>query len=165
MWLVILIQCFTGSDVLRWRSFYSTHDTAWKAHYREVFDHGIREALCCLGRVKYLYGSFSNLAFYSNNFSLQINFFSLFIQECFGRRWGLLCCKALRWSCGISSIRNWTSWTFDRSIFVIQSNISTFNKLMCNFLCYPLVIFECINIFLFTCDLVVSCYQWFKYWS
>ncbi|XP_009379930.2 uncharacterized protein LOC103968432 isoform X1 [Musa acuminata AAA Group] len=54
VWLVILIQCFTGSDVLRWRSFYSTHDTAWKAHYREVFDHGIREALCCLGRVKYL---------------------------------------------------------------------------------------------------------------
>ncbi|CAN6228629.1 unnamed protein product [Urochloa humidicola] len=27
---------------------------AWKAHYREVFDHGIREALCCLGRAKYL---------------------------------------------------------------------------------------------------------------
>ncbi|THU53369.1 hypothetical protein C4D60_Mb10t13680 [Musa balbisiana] len=54
VWLVIIIQCFTGSDVLRWRSFYSTHDTAWKAHYREVFDHGIREALCCLGRVKYL---------------------------------------------------------------------------------------------------------------
>ncbi|URE42619.1 Lipase (class 3) [Musa troglodytarum] len=52
VWLVIIIQCFTGSDVLRWRSFYSTHDTAWKAHYREVFDHGIREALCCLGHVK-----------------------------------------------------------------------------------------------------------------
>lgn len=31
-----------------------TQDKAWKAHYREVFDHGIREALCCLGRVKYL---------------------------------------------------------------------------------------------------------------
>ncbi|KAF6174124.1 hypothetical protein GIB67_029167 [Kingdonia uniflora] len=42
------------SDVLRWRSFYATHDNAWKAHYSEVFDHGIREALCCLGRVKYL---------------------------------------------------------------------------------------------------------------
>ncbi|KAK8940018.1 hypothetical protein KSP40_PGU012698 [Platanthera guangdongensis] len=54
MWLVAITQCFTGTDVLRWRSFYETHDTAWRAHYREVFDHGIREALCCLGRVKYL---------------------------------------------------------------------------------------------------------------
>lgn len=54
VWLVVIIQCFTGSDVLRWRSFYATHDAAWKAHYREVFDHGIREALCCLGRVKYM---------------------------------------------------------------------------------------------------------------
>ncbi|XP_011624771.1 uncharacterized protein LOC18437972 isoform X2 [Amborella trichopoda] len=52
--LLVAVQCCTGSDVLRWRSFYATHDTAWKAHYREVFDHGIREALCCLGRVKYL---------------------------------------------------------------------------------------------------------------
>ncbi|XP_020080284.1 uncharacterized protein LOC109703947 isoform X5 [Ananas comosus] len=42
------------SDILKWRSFYATHDTAWKAHYREVFDHAIREALCCLGRAKYL---------------------------------------------------------------------------------------------------------------
>lgn len=49
-----LLQCFTGSDVLKWRSFYATQDDAWKAHYREVFDHGIREALCCMGRVKYL---------------------------------------------------------------------------------------------------------------
>ncbi|CAA6663976.1 unnamed protein product [Spirodela intermedia] len=54
VWGVVILQCFTGSDVLRWRSFYATHDTAWKAHYHEVFDHGIREALCCLGRVKYL---------------------------------------------------------------------------------------------------------------
>lgn len=54
VFLVMIIQCFTGSDILRWRSFYATHDTAWKAHYREVFDHGIREALCCLGRVKYM---------------------------------------------------------------------------------------------------------------
>ncbi|RVW58950.1 Retrovirus-related Pol polyprotein from transposon RE1 [Vitis vinifera] len=38
----------------RWRSFYATQDNAWKAHYREVFDRGIREALCCLGRFKYL---------------------------------------------------------------------------------------------------------------
>lgn len=53
-WVVVTVQCFTGSDVLRWRSFYATHDMAWKAHYREVFDHGIREALCCLGRAKYL---------------------------------------------------------------------------------------------------------------
>lgn len=53
-WVVVIVQCFTGSDILRWRSFYATHDMAWKAHYREVFDHGIREALCCLGRAKYL---------------------------------------------------------------------------------------------------------------
>lgn len=51
---VALVQCFTGTDVLKWRSFYATQDNAWKAHYQEVFDHGIREALCCLGRVKYL---------------------------------------------------------------------------------------------------------------
>lgn len=51
---VALIQCFTGSDVLKWRSYYATQDNAWKAHYREVFDNGMREALCCLGRVKYL---------------------------------------------------------------------------------------------------------------
>ncbi|KAF7837101.1 sn1-specific diacylglycerol lipase beta isoform X1 [Senna tora] len=48
-------RCFSGSDVLRWRSFYETHDNAWKYHYREVFDNGIRETLCCLGRVKYMY--------------------------------------------------------------------------------------------------------------
>ncbi|BBG93528.1 lipase class 3 family protein, partial [Prunus dulcis] len=47
-------RCFTGTDILKWRSFYATQDDAWKAHYREVFDHGIREALCCMGRVKYL---------------------------------------------------------------------------------------------------------------
>lgn len=51
---VTLVQFFTGMDVLRWRSFYSTQDHAWKAHYSEIFDHGIREALCCLGRSKYL---------------------------------------------------------------------------------------------------------------
>ncbi|MCL7038699.1 hypothetical protein MKW94_016877 [Papaver nudicaule] len=54
VWFLVIIQCMTGSDVLRWRSFYATHDSAWKAHYHEVFDHGIREVLCCLGRVKYL---------------------------------------------------------------------------------------------------------------
>ena len=57
---VALVQCFTGMDVLRWRSFYSTQDHAWKAHYSEIFDHGIREALCCLGRSKYLYFSSSS---------------------------------------------------------------------------------------------------------
>uniref|UniRef100_K3XF02 Uncharacterized protein n=1 Tax=Setaria italica TaxID=4555 RepID=K3XF02_SETIT len=45
MWVAIVVQCVTGSDVLRWRSFYASHDIAWRAHYREVFDHGIRELL------------------------------------------------------------------------------------------------------------------------
>lgn len=58
---VTLVQCFSGSDVLRWRSFYTNENKAWKRHYREVFDHGIREALCCLGRVKYLYASAPSL--------------------------------------------------------------------------------------------------------
>ena len=57
MWVGTIVQCATGSDVLRWRSFYATHDIAWRAHYREVFDHGIREVLCCLGRAKYSYVS------------------------------------------------------------------------------------------------------------
>ncbi|CAH8308960.1 unnamed protein product [Eruca vesicaria subsp. sativa] len=51
---VALAQCFTGSDILQWRSFYATQDDAWKAHYQEVFDHGIREVLCCLGRSEYM---------------------------------------------------------------------------------------------------------------
>ncbi|KAK6930615.1 Fungal lipase-like domain [Dillenia turbinata] len=50
---MVVFQCFAGSEVLRWRSFYGTQD-AWKSHYREVFDHGIREALCCLGRARYM---------------------------------------------------------------------------------------------------------------
>lgn len=54
VWFLAILHCIAGSDVLRWRSFYATHDNAWRAHYQEVFDHGIREALCCLGRVKYL---------------------------------------------------------------------------------------------------------------
>ncbi|XP_038723843.1 diacylglycerol lipase-beta isoform X2 [Tripterygium wilfordii] len=54
VYFVALLQCFVGPEVLRWRSFYATQDNAWKAHYEEVFDHGIREALCCLGRVEYL---------------------------------------------------------------------------------------------------------------
>lgn len=55
MWVATIVQCATGSDVLRWRSFYASHDIAWRAHYQEVFDHGIREVLCCLGRAKYSY--------------------------------------------------------------------------------------------------------------
>ncbi|CAI9279230.1 unnamed protein product [Lactuca saligna] len=51
---VTLLQCFSGSDVLRWRSFYTNENKAWKHHYHEIFDHGIREALCCMGRIKYL---------------------------------------------------------------------------------------------------------------
>uniref|UniRef100_A0A7C8ZPT0 DUF7358 domain-containing protein n=2 Tax=Opuntia streptacantha TaxID=393608 RepID=A0A7C8ZPT0_OPUST len=51
---VAILQCFSSADILKWRSFYETQDHAWKAHYEEVFDHGIREAFCCLGRAKYL---------------------------------------------------------------------------------------------------------------
>ncbi|KAJ1382415.1 Fungal lipase-like domain [Sesbania bispinosa] len=51
---IAILQCFTGSDVLKWRSFYETHDHAWRCHYSEMFDNSIRETLCCLGRVKYL---------------------------------------------------------------------------------------------------------------
>ncbi|CAI9102755.1 OLC1v1001075C1 [Oldenlandia corymbosa var. corymbosa] len=43
-----------GSDVLKWRSFYANECNLWKAHYQEIFDHGIREALCCLGHVEYI---------------------------------------------------------------------------------------------------------------
>lgn len=52
--LIVVVQCLAGSDVLRWRSFYTTEDHAWKTHYQEVFDYGLREALCCMGRAKYL---------------------------------------------------------------------------------------------------------------
>ncbi|CAN1247844.1 hypothetical protein LINPERPRIM_LOCUS6513 [Linum perenne] len=51
---VPIVQLLVGPDVLRWRSFYETQDEVWEAHYKEVFDYGIREALCCLGRFKYL---------------------------------------------------------------------------------------------------------------
>lgn len=51
---VVVVQSLAGSDVLRWRSFYTTEDYAWKAHYHEVFDYGLRVALCCMGRAKYL---------------------------------------------------------------------------------------------------------------
>lgn len=53
-WISATAQCCAGSNILPWRSFYATHDGAWKAHYREIFDHGIREVLCCLGRARYL---------------------------------------------------------------------------------------------------------------
>ncbi|KAL8160898.1 hypothetical protein V2J09_012387 [Rumex salicifolius] len=32
---VAMLQCFSNSDVLRWRVFYSTNDNVWKAHYQE----------------------------------------------------------------------------------------------------------------------------------
>ncbi|CAJ1977809.1 unnamed protein product [Sphenostylis stenocarpa] len=38
-----VLQCFTGSDVIKWRSFYEARDHAWKSHYSEVFDNGIPE--------------------------------------------------------------------------------------------------------------------------
>lgn len=50
---VAIVQFFLGFDVLQWRSFYKSEDVAWQAHYHEVFDQGIREALCCLGRFEY----------------------------------------------------------------------------------------------------------------
>ncbi|KAE8702957.1 putative transcription factor [Hibiscus syriacus] len=51
---IALAHCFTGSDVLRRRFYYASQDDAWKTHYQEIFDHGIREALCCMGRINYL---------------------------------------------------------------------------------------------------------------
>ncbi|XP_016713892.2 uncharacterized protein [Gossypium hirsutum] len=51
---IAFLQCCAGSDVLRWRFYYASQDDAWKAHYQEIFDHGIREALCCMGRIEYL---------------------------------------------------------------------------------------------------------------
>lgn len=70
MWVATIVQCSTGSDVLRWRSFYASHDIAWRAHYREVFDHGIREVLCCLGRVKYSYVSLWNYLVYPTSIAI-----------------------------------------------------------------------------------------------
>ena len=46
-----VVQCFTRSNVLKWRSFYATHNDAWKAHYQKVFDYGIHAASCCQGCV------------------------------------------------------------------------------------------------------------------
>ena len=53
-WLLTLTQCCMGSDILAWRSLYARHHEAWRAYYHEMFDYGIREALCCLGRVRYM---------------------------------------------------------------------------------------------------------------
>lgn len=53
-WAVLGVQCCAGSNVMAWRSLYKTYDEAWRAHYREMFDYGIREALCCLGRSRNL---------------------------------------------------------------------------------------------------------------
>ncbi|AQK42043.1 Cleavage stimulating factor 64 [Zea mays] len=39
-----IVQCATGSDVLRWRSLYASYDITWRVHYHEVFDHGTRES-------------------------------------------------------------------------------------------------------------------------
>jgi len=43
-WIPITSQCCDDSN-LPWMSFHATHDGAWKAHYHEIFYHGIREVL------------------------------------------------------------------------------------------------------------------------
>lgn len=53
-WAIALAQCCAGSDVIAWRALYHDHDEAWRAHYREMFDYGIREVMCCFGRRRYL---------------------------------------------------------------------------------------------------------------
>ncbi|CAK9277152.1 unnamed protein product [Sphagnum jensenii] len=53
-WAATVVQCCVGSNMMAWHSLYDIHDEAWRAHYREVFNHGIREALCCLGKSRYL---------------------------------------------------------------------------------------------------------------
>ncbi|KAJ8767581.1 hypothetical protein K2173_017925 [Erythroxylum novogranatense] len=49
-----LLQCFAGSDIMKWKYYFVKNDDFWRAHYLEVFDHGIREVMCCLGRARYL---------------------------------------------------------------------------------------------------------------
>ncbi|MCO5583523.1 hypothetical protein L7F22_037434 [Adiantum nelumboides] len=56
-WLLTITQCCLGTDILAWSSLYARHDDAWRAYYHEMFDYGIREALCCLGRAKYIIGN------------------------------------------------------------------------------------------------------------
>lgn len=53
-WLLTIMQCCSGSNVLAWGSLYARHSEAWRAYYHEMFDYGIREALCCLGRARYI---------------------------------------------------------------------------------------------------------------
>lgn len=53
---VVVLGWCTGSEVLSWRSLYTSND-AWKAHYSEAFRSYIRQALCCMGRYHYLYVS------------------------------------------------------------------------------------------------------------
>jgi hypothetical protein len=50
---VVVLGWFTGSEVMSWRSLYTSSD-AWKAHYSEAFRSYIRQALCCMGRYHYL---------------------------------------------------------------------------------------------------------------
>jgi hypothetical protein len=52
--VVVILGLFTGSEVFSWRLLY-TRRIAWKAHYTEAFRCCIREALCCMGRYRYLY--------------------------------------------------------------------------------------------------------------
>ncbi|KAG6544343.1 hypothetical protein Mapa_014177 [Marchantia paleacea] len=52
--IIVVAQCCVGSDVLAWRLLYGAHYGAWRAHYRQMFDYGIREVLCCLGRRRYM---------------------------------------------------------------------------------------------------------------
>ncbi|KAG0572163.1 hypothetical protein KC19_VG073500 [Ceratodon purpureus] len=51
--VVVILGLFTGSEVFSWHLLY-TRRIAWKAHYTEAFRCFIREALCCLGRYRYL---------------------------------------------------------------------------------------------------------------
>ncbi|KAE8712325.1 putative transcription factor [Hibiscus syriacus] len=53
-------ECFIGGFHISraWKHkvevYYASQDDAWKTHYQEIFDHGIREVLCCMGRINYL---------------------------------------------------------------------------------------------------------------
>ncbi|KAJ7527077.1 hypothetical protein O6H91_16G035500 [Diphasiastrum complanatum] len=54
-WMLVVSQCCIASNILGWRQLYEEHHEAWRAHYREMFSHGIQELLCCLGKWKYLH--------------------------------------------------------------------------------------------------------------
>ncbi|KAG0595205.1 hypothetical protein M758_UG149000 [Ceratodon purpureus] len=51
--VVVILGLITGSEVFSWHLLY-TRGIAWKAHYTEAFRCFIREALCCMGRYRYL---------------------------------------------------------------------------------------------------------------